>query len=125
MAEVFYRRGLIDRWGCGTQKIVELCIRAGHPEPEFGEQSGAVWVRFMTSDYIAPHRVAHDLTERQRCVLQVLSGAERLAFREVRERLPSRPLDRTLREDLIHLKRLGLIASEGRGRGATWNLRRT
>ncbi|TDI48237.1 MAG: hypothetical protein E2P02_01425 [Acidobacteria bacterium] len=36
IADVFYRRGLIGRWGCGTQKIVELCVRAGHPEPEFG-----------------------------------------------------------------------------------------
>lgn len=124
IADVLHRRGLMDRWGCGTQKIVELCVRAGHPEPEFGEQSGAVWVRFLTSDYTAPHRVGHDLSERQRRVLQVLSGAERLAFREIRQRLLVSP-DRTLREDLIHLKRLGLIESEGRGRGATWNLLRS
>jgi ATP-dependent DNA helicase RecG len=125
IADVFYRRGLIDRWGSGAQKIIELCVRAGHPEPEFGEQSGAVWVRFWKSDYIAPHRVTHDVAERQRRVLQVLSAAERLAFREIRRRLPIPSSDRTLRDDLIHLKRLRLIASEGRGRGVTWNLLRT
>ena len=37
IADVFYRRGLIERWGRGTEKIVELCVRAGHREPEFGE----------------------------------------------------------------------------------------
>src|SRR5581483_10046361 len=42
IAEVFYRRGLIERWGRGTQKIVELCVSAGHPEPEFTEEAGAV-----------------------------------------------------------------------------------
>lgn len=55
---------MVERWGRGTQKIVELCIKAGHP-PE-----------------------------------------------------------RTLREDLIHLKRLGLVVSEGFGRGAIWHLKR-
>ena len=47
IAEVFYRRGLVERWGRGTQKIVELCLRAGHPEPEFLEVAGAVGVRFL------------------------------------------------------------------------------
>jgi hypothetical protein len=35
LAEVFYRRGLIERWGRGTQRLVELCVEARHPEPEF------------------------------------------------------------------------------------------
>ena len=60
IAEVFYRRGLVERWGRGTQRLVELCVRAGHPEPEFLEQADAVCVRFLPSGYIAPHRVAHD-----------------------------------------------------------------
>ena len=35
IASVFYARGLIEKWGRGTQKIVQLCVAAGHPEPEF------------------------------------------------------------------------------------------
>ena len=46
ITDVFYRRGLIEQWGRGTQKIVELCVKAGHPEPEFGQQAGSVFVRF-------------------------------------------------------------------------------
>jgi hypothetical protein len=49
-------------------------VKAGHPEPEFGEQAGSVWVRFLPSAYIAPHRVAHDLTQRQRELLQILAN---------------------------------------------------
>lgn len=123
IAEVFFRRGLVERWGRGTQKIVELCVKAGHPEPEFIEQAGAVGVRFVPSGYIAPHRVAHDLTARQREILQVLSGAKKLALREVRGKLGNPPADRTLREDLRHLLRIGLIDREGRGRGAYWFMR--
>lgn len=124
IAQVFYLRGMIERWGRGTQKIVELCVKAGHPEPEFGEQAGSVWVRFLPSGYIAPHRVAHDLTDRQREILQALARSRHLAFREIRQSINNPPPERTLREDLIHLKRLGLIESEGFGRGAVWRLKK-
>src|SRR5262249_43853057 len=52
IAEAFFRRGLVERWGRGTQKIVELCTLAGHPEPEFLEQTAAVGVRFLASGYV-------------------------------------------------------------------------
>jgi ATP-dependent DNA helicase RecG len=77
IAEVFFRRGLIERWGRGTQKIIELCTRAGHPEPEFLEQSSAVAVRFLPRGYTAPLRVSSDLTERQREILHLLARAGR------------------------------------------------
>ena len=72
IAEVFFRRGLIERWGRGTQRIVELCRTAGQPEPDFEEQAGNVLVRFRLSQYTPPLRVSHDLTERQRSLLQLL-----------------------------------------------------
>lgn len=122
IAQAFYLRGVIERWGRGTQKIVELCVKAGHPEPEFGEQAGAVWIRFLPSGYIAPHRVAHDLTTRQREILQALASAPSLPFREIRAAISDPPQDRTLRDDLAHLKRLELVELSGFGRGATWRL---
>jgi ATP-dependent DNA helicase RecG len=122
IAEVFYRRGLVERWGRGTQKIVELCVQAGHPEPEFVEQAGAVGVRFLPSAYIAPHRIAHDLTTRQRRILQGLAGRQEIGFGELRSLVAPTAAVRTLRDDLLHLKRLGMIGLRGRGRGALWFL---
>jgi ATP-dependent DNA helicase RecG len=124
IADVFYRRGLVERWGCGTQRIVELCVRAGHPEPEFVEQAGAVGVRFLPSGYIAPYRVAHDLTGRQREILHLLAQKAAMALRDIRSAMKNPPADRTLQEDLAHLKRIGLIDASGRGRGAAYRLRR-
>ncbi len=122
IAEIFYRRGLVERWGRGTQKIVELCIQAGHPEPEFVEQAGAVGVHFLPSGYIAPHRVAHDLTTRQREILQVLADKQEVNFGELRSLVAPTVAVRTFRDDLLHLKRLGMIGLHGRGRGASWFL---
>lgn len=125
IAKVFYLRGIIERWGRGTQKIVELCVKAGHPEPEFGEQAGSVWVRFLPSGYIAPHRVAHDLTERQREMLHILARHGSLPLRAIRKQLSNPPSDRMIQEDLAYLRRIDLVESSGRGRGAVYRLRRT
>ncbi len=122
IAEVFYRRGLVERWGRGTQKIVELCVQAGHPEPEFVEQAGTVGVRFLPSGYVAPHRVAHDLTTRQREILQALADKQEVNFGELRSLVAPTVAVRTFRDDLLHLKRLGMIGLHGRGRGASWFL---
>ncbi|MBN9659188.1 MAG: hypothetical protein J0H49_13465 [Acidobacteria bacterium] len=112
IAEVFYRRGLVERWGRGTQRLVELCVRAGHPEPEFLERGGAVCVRFLPNAYIAPQRVAHDLAQRQRRLLQALAGRDARALRELRAEVSPETPERTLRDDLSHLKRLGLVDSK-------------
>lgn len=123
IAKVFYLRGVIERWGRGTQKIVELCVKAGHPEPVFGEQAGSVWVRFLPSGYIAPHRVAHDLTDRQREMLQIIAQYGPSPLREIIKRMTNPPASATVRDNLYHLKRLELVESRGHGRGSVWFLR--
>jgi ATP-dependent DNA helicase RecG len=100
IAEVFYRRGLVERWGRRTQRPVDLCVRAGHPEPEFLEQASAVCVRFLPSGYIAPYRVVHDLTQRQRKLLQALEGSLARPFGELRAEAAPQTPERTLRDDL-------------------------
>lgn len=123
IATIFYIRGLIEKWGRGTQKIVSLCVKAGHPEPSFAEQSNSFVVRFFPSGYIPPHRISHDLTDRQRHILQILSNSGKgTTFAEIKSSLPSPPPDRTARDDFQHLKKLGLIDVAGRGRGAKWRL---
>ncbi len=124
VADVFYKRGLVERWGRGTQKIVELCVRAGHPEPEFVEQAGALGVRFLPSGYIAPHRVALDLTTRQREILHLLAG-DQLPLCDIMAGLTEPPAVATVRDDIYHLKHLGLVDSKGWGRGAVWFLSQT
>ena len=123
LANVFYLRGLIERWGRGTQKIVELCVQAGHPEPEFEERAGSVTVRFIPSGYTPPHRVSHDLTERQRRILHALRDGDRRRSQYIREALDVNLPASTLRDDLVFLRSLGLIESAGRGAGAVWWLK--
>ncbi|MEX2139208.1 MAG: ATP-binding protein [Pirellulales bacterium] len=123
LAEVFFRRGLIERWGRGTQKIVSLCVEAGHPEPEFEERAGEVVVRFIPSAYIPPHRISHDLTERQRRILHVLGNGQKWKASEIIRELPLPVPATTLRDELRLLRELGLVEGTGRGPGARWWLK--
>jgi ATP-dependent DNA helicase RecG len=123
LANVFYLRGLIERWGRGTQKIVELCVRAGHPEPEFEETAGEVVVRFVASGYVPPHRVNHDLSDRQRRILHALRGGARLRSGEIRSALSPTASATAVRDELNLLRSLGLIDGAGHGAGARWWLK--
>jgi len=46
IADVFFRAGLIERWGRGTNRVGEMCRTAGIKPPEFSEIGGAALVTF-------------------------------------------------------------------------------
>jgi len=124
IADVFYRRGIIETWGRGTIKMAEMMDRAGLPRPEIEEIAGAVVVRFRASRYQPPTRIGHDLTDRQRELLDVLASAGALRLAEMLPLLKPGATARSLREDLYLLRRLKLVELKGRARGSRWHLKR-
>jgi len=47
IANVLYRRGIIETWGRGTLKILEIVANAGMPRPEINESAGTVTITFF------------------------------------------------------------------------------
>ncbi|MFH2065618.1 MAG: Fic family protein [Pseudomonadota bacterium] len=47
IANVFYRAGIIERWGMGTLNIIDWCFENGNPSPTWDDQSGSVFVSFF------------------------------------------------------------------------------
>jgi ATP-dependent DNA helicase RecG len=124
IASVFYKRGIIEAWGRGTLKMAEMTERAGLPQPEIKEIAGAVVVRFRATRYLPPTRVGHDLTDRQREVLDVLASEGALHLGEILPLVKTGATERALRDDLNLLRRFKLVICKGYGRGARWHLRR-
>ena len=123
IADVFYRRGLIERWGRGTIKMVELTTAAGLPRPEIEDAADYVTVRFRPSRYVPPQRVSIDLTDRQQAILALLHQSSRgLARREIHAQLGRDISDRTVQRDLNALREFGMVVGAGRGRSARWKL---
>ena len=49
IAEVFYRAGIIEKWGTGTLNIIDFCKSNENPPPKWEEQDGSVIVTFFPS----------------------------------------------------------------------------
>ncbi len=123
IAQVFYRRGIIEAWGRGTLKMAELTTLAGLPRPEIEDAAGGVTVRFRPSRYSPPQRIGHDLTRQQQMILVQLAGNRRLALREIVKGIGQEgvKIDR-VKEDLSFLRGLRLVDYQGHGKGARWFL---
>ena len=99
IAQVFYFAGLIERWGSGTLKIMDLCRQQGLPEPMFENQQGGFLVTFAKDPYTPERLRAMGLNERQiQAVLYVkekgrISNQEHQKLAAVSKRTASRDLE--------------------------------
>ena len=57
IAGVFYRAGIIEKWGTGTLNILDWCHENASPPPTYEEQTGAVhMIFFPAAPFDAPDR---------------------------------------------------------------------
>jgi ATP-dependent DNA helicase RecG len=124
IAQVFYRRGIIEAWGRGTIKMAELTAQAGLVSPEFACTGGEVVVRFRPSRDVALSQVEHDLSPLQQELIETLAVLGPTTLANLRAVLRTRVADRTIQENLAVLRQRGLVDSQGRGRGARWTFKR-
>jgi ATP-dependent DNA helicase RecG len=123
IAQVFYRRGIIEAWGRGTLKMTELTARAGLPPPEIECAAGEVLVRFRPTRYVPPTRIGHDLSLLQRQILELLAQIGPAHLESILHRLPAETARRTVQDNLQVLRTLELIESSGKGRWTRWTLK--
>jgi ATP-dependent DNA helicase RecG len=122
VANVFFRRGVIEQWGRGTLKMVELTAEAGLASPEFEERGGEVVVRFWPTRYVAPTRVVRAVTPLQQQILEILSMIGPATLAQVSHTAGEETPILSVRDNLQALRRLDLVEVAGRGRGARWKL---
>lgn len=125
IANVFYVRGLIEKWGIGTNKIIDLCHENGIPEPIFEENFGGLSVTFKFKEPISSYKILktpaiNSLTDRQKNVLKILAQADEFSLRQIAEKLENPPALRTLGDDLAYLKQKKLVGVKGRAKAARW-----
>lgn len=70
IANVFYRAGIIERWGSGTLNIVDWCMENGNPTPTWKEQAGSVYVIFLPAEL----PIAVEIGARQKTEERQLTG---------------------------------------------------
>lgn len=126
IANAFYVRGLIEKWGSGTNKMIDLCKEDGIPEPEFAERTGGLVVTFKFKEPIGSTgkqatiiSSEKSLNNRQKAILSIISELKRASTSEILIKFPDIS-KRTLIRELNYLKSLALIDSEGKSVSLVW-----
>ena len=121
IANVFYVRGFIEKWGIGTNKMISLCKQEELPEPEFRENQGGLTVVFRFKKLIGQDRKKNKLerTLRQDEILKLLQSSK-LNGAQLTNKLKSAPSVRMVQKDLLQLERAGLVRREGKARAMVW-----
>lgn len=129
IAQVFYSRKLIERFGGGTRRIFKLCKEEQLPEPVFEEKADGLSVKFYFKETIAPTKldiVSQDIIEKldsqQREVVSILQERGELSTSEIRSLMQKSPAERTMRDILAKLKKIGVIETRGQTTQKKWYL---
>jgi ATP-dependent DNA helicase RecG len=127
IANAFYVRGWIEKWGSGTNKMIDLCNEDSIPEPSFEEYSGGFSVMFRFKEPISiTQQVAslvQSLSIRQEEILIVIRTHKSANIQQIIKELKDPPSQRMVQKDLHVLRAQGLIDLKGIGKMRRWELK--
>ena len=118
---------MIEKWGRGTQEMVELCQKSGNPIPHFEEMTGCLWITLPLREpiprVVLTQAPSIQLTERQKEIIEILKQGT-LSRDQIMEQLKQHCAVRTLQRELLKLASLNLVmkSSDSGGRSVKWAL---
>ena len=126
IASVFYYANLIEAWGSGTTKIINLCKSYGLPEPNFKEYRegiGLFEITFYKDIYNEENLREMGLNERQIKAVLYVKEKGKITNKEYQEL--NKVSDRTATRDLVVLVNKNIFDQIGTtGKGTNYILRR-
>ncbi len=118
---LFYESGLIEKWGSGTNRIIEECRKYGLADPEWREQQGLMLILrkdAFTEDYL----LDLGLNERQIKAVQHVKKRRRISNQEYQELTEVKK--RTASEELRDLEERNIFERVGStGKGTYYKMR--
>jgi ATP-dependent DNA helicase RecG len=124
IASVFRACGLVEKAGVGTLRMTEECKKLGIPEPVFGQYSGGISVVFKFKEPIGisatKQSAISGLSARQQTVLSIIKKHGSIGIKQIMLELENPPTQRMIRNDLILLKKFGLVELRGQTNKSLW-----
>jgi ATP-dependent DNA helicase RecG len=105
---------LVELLGRGTRKIVEEFRSLGLPEPAWKEQAGGI-ILTMRGGH-SPGELPGELNARQIDLLRQMRPGNSINLATVRKNVGGDLSERTVRNDLKGLVKLGFLARQGQGK---------
>jgi ATP-dependent DNA helicase RecG len=125
IADAFHRRGLIEKWGRGTNKMLAEAQKLGCPEPTFEEVAGAFVVRFRPATAARALGPSTGMGVRAEAIMKILSRRGPIGASKILEELGEPITMRTVQRELRRLRDSGRFVARGRGEATSYEARRT
>ena len=120
IANVFQKAGYIEAWGRGTNKIIQVCIQAGLPEPQFTNTNNIFTVTLFKDKLTEYNLLEAGLNERQ---IKAVNYAKmhkfitNMIYRDI-----NNVSDETARNELYNLVEKKIFTTKGKGRSHSYIL---
>ena len=115
IANVFFLRGFIERWGIGARQIVNQCREAGLPEPEWKTEGGGITLTIRLKTAPEGKTRGIELNARQIALLKRLEPEEIMNPGDYFTSVAGQVKERRARTDLLELTDAGYLRRVGRG----------
>lgn len=121
ISTIFYEAGLIEKWGSGTNRIIEECRKYGLADPEWREQQGLMFI--MRKDaFTEDHLLELGLHERQIKAVAYVKKRRRITNQEYQELTEVKK--RTASDELRDLEERNIFERVGStGKGTYYKLK--
>ena len=127
IASVFYRRGLMERWGRGIGLIMKKCFEAGLPDPIFEANHSFVTLTIKFKHSLSINGGLSgglsgglEMTERETQVVDILRATSGQTIEEIAAALNLSK--RTTERVFAALKQKGIIKKEGSKKNGIWKV---
>ena len=120
IADVCFKGGLIDAWGRGTIKIIDVCKQAELPEPQLIERDGGFLVTLFKNNLDVEQLVKAGLKSRQLKAVQYVKEKGKITNKEYQEiNSIAKP---SATRDLSELVTKGIFVNKGKGAGSFYEI---
>ncbi len=120
IADAFQKAGYIEAWGRGTNKIIQSCVDAGLPEPEFNNENNVFTVTLFKDRFTENNLRRAGFNERQISAVAYVKTNQYITNREYRDL--NKVSDETARTELNDLVDKRVFTTKGRGRSHSYVL---
>lgn len=123
ISSTFYKAELIEAWGRGTTFMVDECLKADLPEPEYREYFGGFEITFHKDKLTEKYLRSLELNDRQIEIVFLAKKNNRINNKFIVEQLNvSR---QTVTNDLSLLTNKGILERKGSGAGSEYIVKLT
>ncbi len=123
LADIFFKAGLVETWGTGTQKIFKACEKAGLPEPLFKEEFGGLSVTIFQESLSSDVLKKMDINDRQREIIVFLKENASVSNSQYQKLFSVSKATATY--ELRSLVEMSILKREGKiGPGAVYRIQR-